>query len=211
MKLKIKLPQILGGISAATFLLSNFLYLVNHIVLGWGMAVQGGLDFWLWPLGFVIQFSATLIFTILYKNNLLRYLAFGIFLLFSLIKSIYWMKNYDGSLSYAGLLFIKWPPSWGYANGPLMAVASTLSFISFVVLVVAVIVSFFYSTQKAENTTGLVGNTSSLMINHVSQPQSKRAQGQFSEIEVLGDLLAKGLLTQEEFDRKKREILGFNQ
>jgi hypothetical protein len=36
------------------------------------------------------------------------------------------------------------------------------------------------------------------------------APGKISDIELLGDLLAKGLLTQEEFDRKKKEILGFN-
>jgi hypothetical protein len=40
--------------------------------------------------------------------------------------------------------------------------------------------------------------------------QVKKAQGAYGDIEVLGDLLKKGLLTQEEFDLKKREILGLD-
>jgi hypothetical protein len=40
--------------------------------------------------------------------------------------------------------------------------------------------------------------------------QVKKAQSAYADIEVLGDLLKKGLLTQEEFDLKKREILGLD-
>ena len=46
--------------------------------------------------------------------------------------------------------------------------------------------------------------------NFAPQASSRGTQGNLSEIEILGDLLKKGLLTQEEFDRKKRVILGFN-
>jgi hypothetical protein len=35
-----------------------------------------------------------------------------------------------------------------------------------------------------------------------------KSNGEFTDIEKLGDLLSKGLITQEEFDKKKKQILG---
>ena len=70
--------------------------------------------------------------------------------------------------------------------------------------------SFLYRPQTATLTQGYSGNRTVPTITHTPPTPVKKSQGAYGDIEVLGDLLKKGLLTQEEFDIKKREILGLD-
>jgi len=204
--MKIKPPQILGGIAALAYIFSDFLFVVNWIISGYGPDIWS-FGFWIWPISFVIEAAAISIFIFMFKNMSLRYIAVGVFLLTRLIYSLYWMIKYDGSISYFAGLFVGWP-YWGELG--LDFIAALFGFLSFILLVIAFILSFMYLPQTATPTPGYSGNRTVPTIAHTPPAQVKKAQGAYGDIEVLGDLLKKGLLTQKEFDLKKREILGLD-
>ena len=204
--MKIKAPQILGGIAALAYIFSNFLFVVNDIISGYEPDIWT-LGFWIWPISFVIEVTAISIFVFMFKNMSLRYIAVGAYLLTRLIYSLYWMITYEGSVSYFAGLFVGWP-YWGGLG--LTFIAALFGFLSFILLVIAFILSFLYRAQAATPTQGYSGNRTAPTITHTPPTPVKKAQGAYGDIEVLGDLLKKGLLTQEEFDIKKREILGLD-
>ena len=204
--MKIKAPQILGGIAALAYIFSDFLFVVNWIISGYGPDIWS-FRFWIWPISFVIEAAAITIFVFMFKNVSLRYIAVGVFFLTRLIYSLYWMITYDGSISYFAGLFVGWP-YWGGLG--LDFIATLFGFLSFILLVIAFILSFMYPSQTATPTPGYSGNRTVPTIAHTPPVQAKKAQGAYGDIEVLGDLLKKGLLTQKEFDLKKREILGLD-
>jgi hypothetical protein len=205
--MKIKLPQILGGIAALAFIFSNFFYALNWIVEGYGTP-DWSLNFWTWPIDFVVKVAAISIFTFVFKNNLLRYVAAGIYLLSRLIYSIYFINVNEESITYLAELFVDFP-YWGSFG--LTLVAGIFGFLSFVLFVLAVILSFLYLPQSGNAAPGDSGNRPTPISTHIPPTEPKKAQGRYADIEVLGDLLEKGLLTQKEFDLKKREILGLDQ
>jgi len=204
--MKIKPPQILGGIAALAYIFSNFLFVVNDMLSAYEPDIWS-LGFWIWPISFVIEVTAISIFVFMFKNMSLRYIAVGAYLLTRLIYSLYWMITYEGSVSYFAGLFVGWP-YWGGLG--LTFIAALFGFLSFILLVIAFILSFLYRPQTATLTQAYSGNRTVPTITHTPPVQVKKAQGAYGDIEVLGDLLKKGLLTQEEFDLKKREILGLD-
>jgi hypothetical protein len=204
--MKIKAPQILGGIAALSFIFSNFLFVVNWIVEEY-IADIWSFDFWIWPISFMIELAAISLFTFMFKNMSLRYIAVGVFLFARLIYSLYWMITYEATIGYFAGLFVGWPYWVGFR---LSSLAAIFGFLSFILLVIAFILSFRYRSQTSSPTPGYSGNRTVPTITHTPPVQVKKAQGAYGDIEVLGDLLKKGLLTQEEFDLKKREILGLD-
>mgnify|MGYP000049927280 CR=1 FL=1 len=204
--MKIKLPQILGGIAALSFIFSNFLFVINWIVEEY-IADIWSFGFWIWPISFVIELAAISLFTFMFKNMSLRYFAVGVFLFARLIYSLYWMITYESTIGYFAGLFVGWPYWDGFR---LSSLAAILGFLSFILLIIAFILSFLYRPQTATPTPGYSGNRTVPTITHTPPVQVKKPQSAYGDIEVLGDLLKKGLLTQEEFDLKKREILGLD-
>ena len=204
--MKIKAAQIVGGISLITCLLSNFMFVLNWIVEKYG-APRWSLDFLSWPISFAFEFASLLIFVLMYKKSTLRYLGFGVYLLSHLAYSLYWMNLNNESGIYGAKLFINWP-FWGSSG--LTLFGHLIGSITFITLIVAVALSFFDSSPSTSISHQVVTMAQSPVSNFAPQAPSRGTQGNLSEIEILGDLLKKGLLTQEEFDRKKREILGFN-
>ena len=204
--MKIKAPQILAGIAALAYIFVNFLFVVNDIISGYEPDIWS-FDFWIWPISFVIEVGAISIFVFMFKNMSLRYIAVGVFLLTRLIYSLYWMIQYEGSIAYFAGLFVDWPYWDGFR---LSSLAAIFGFLSFILLIIAFILSFLYRPQTATLTQGYSGNRTVPTITHTPPTPVKKSQGAYGDIEVLGDLLKKGLLTQEEFDIKKREILGLD-
>lgn len=189
-----------------TCFLSNFMFVLNWIVEKYG-APRWSLDFLTWPISFAFEMASLLIFVLMYKKSTLRFLGFGGFLLSRLAYSLYWMNQNNESFIYGIKLFINWP-FWGSSGFSLFG--ELLGFITFITIIVAVVLSFFDTSPATSISHQGISIVQSPVPNFATQTQSRGNQGNLSEIEVLGDLLQKGLLTQEEFDRKKREILGFN-
>ena len=204
--MKIKAPQILGGIAALAYIFSNFLFVVNDIISGYEHDIWS-LRFWIWPISFVIEVTAISIFVFMFKNMSLRYIALGAYLLTRLVYSLYWMITYEATIGYFVGSFVGWPYWYGDF---LTFIAAVFGFLSSLLLVIAASLSFKYLSQTATPTPGYSGNRTVPTIAHTPPAQVKKAQGAYGDIEVLGDLLKKGLLTQEEFDLKKREILGLD-
>jgi hypothetical protein len=143
--MKIKLPQLLGGIAALTFILTNFLYLVNWFVADYG---DPGTEFkfWIWPFTALIQIAALLMFTLLFNNKIMRYIAVGVFVFMRLIHSLFWMDYtgpgiFNSVKVFFGRLY--------EASTALENIATLTGILSFIVFVVAVIMSFINLPQKS--------------------------------------------------------------
>ena len=152
--MKIKLPQLLGGIAALTFILTNFLYLVNWFVADYG---DPGTEFkfWIWPFTALIQIAALLMFTLLFNNKIMRYIAVGVFVFMRLIHSLFWMDYtgpgiFNSVKVFFGRLY--------EASTALENIATLTGILSFLILVVAVVMSFINlpqtSTPAHPNTEG---------------------------------------------------------
>ena len=143
--MKIKLPQMLGGIAAIAFTFTNFLYLINWFVAGYS---AGELRIWIWPLAAIVQIAALLIFTLLFKNSNIRIVAVGIFVLIRLIHSLSWMNwgTDDGGIINSVKIFF----GWIYEPYTVLDMVATLTgILSFLIFVVAVVMSFINLPQKA--------------------------------------------------------------
>lgn len=196
----------LGGVSAALLFLANFLYAIDWIVRGYGEP-SWNFSFWIWPITFVFELLAIVLFVILYKTPVLRYLAFGLFVLARVVYSAYWTNSDNGSGLYLLRVLIGWP----YLGSlELTLFAGILLFLSTVLFVVTFVMSFFSNSVEPEPFASPTGNFTTTQRVVSPSINANIAPSKISDIELLGDLLAKGLLTQEEFDRKKKEILGFN-
>lgn len=143
--MKIKLPQLLGGIAALAFTFTNFLYLVSWFVADYG---DPGTEFkfWIWPFTALMQIAALLIFTLLFDNKIMRYIAVGVFVFMRLVHSLFWMDYtgpgiFNSVKVFFGLLY--------ESEIALEKVATLTGILSFIVFVVAVILSFINLPQKS--------------------------------------------------------------
>jgi len=152
--MKFKLPQLLGGIAAIAFIFTNFLYLVNWFVADYGNP-GSEFKFWIWPFTALIQIAALLVFALLFKNKLMRYLAVGVFVFMRLIHSLFWMDYtgpgiFNSVKVFFGLLY--------ESEIALEKVATLTGILSLIIFVVAVIMSFINlpqtSTPARPNTEG---------------------------------------------------------
>ena len=141
--MKFKLPQMLGGIAAIAFIFTNFLYLVNWFVAEYG---DPGTEFkfWIWPFTALIQIAALLMFTLLFNNKIMRYIAVGVFVFMRLIHSLFWMDYtgpgiFNSVKVFFGLLY--------ESEFALEKVATLTGILSLIVFVVAVIMSFINLPQ----------------------------------------------------------------
>ena len=76
-----------------------------------------------------------------------------------------------------------------------------------ILLIVSLVLSFF----DRSSTTAPKKSTSPAVVNSPKRTQQTGAQIEgdaVAQIEKLGDLLKKGLITQGEFESKKKQILG---
>ena len=143
--MKIKLPQMLGGIAALAFTLTNFLYLVNWFVADYG---DPGTEFkfWIWPFTALIQIAALLMFTLLFNNKIMRYIAVGVFVFMRLIHSLFWMDYtgpgiFNSVKVFFGRLY--------EASTALENIATLTGILSFIIFVVAVVMSFINLPQTS--------------------------------------------------------------
>jgi hypothetical protein len=143
--MKIKLPQMLGGIAAIAFIFTNFLYLVSWFVADYG---DPGTEFkfWIWPFTALMQIAALLVFTLLFNNKIVRYIAVGVFVFMRLVHSLFWMDYtgpgiFNSVKVFFGLLY--------ESEIALEKVATLTGILSLIVFVVAVIMSFINLPQKS--------------------------------------------------------------
>jgi hypothetical protein len=195
--MKIKPAQILAGIAVLAYILSNFLNvfiwtLDQNGSPGWGMVT--------WQIYFMMNGMGVIsIFTFFFNKKVLRYIAAGIYIITRLISSLLAIMSFlprflDGNLPIA--LFARLVVGWPYWDGRLFPfIAGVFGFISSILFVIAIILSFLNQNQ---------------IEIPIPKYSGRKVQGAYGDIEVLGDLLEKGLLTQKEFDLKKREILGLD-
>jgi hypothetical protein len=144
--MKIKLPQLLGGIAAIAFIFTNFLYLVNWFVADYGNP-GSEFKFWIWPFTALIQIAALLMFTLLFNNKIMRYIAVGVFVFMRLIHSLFWMDYtgpgiFNSVKVFFGQLY--------EAETALEKVATLTGILSLIVFVVAVIMSFINLPQTSK-------------------------------------------------------------
>jgi hypothetical protein len=145
--MKIKLPQLLGGIAALAFTFTNFLYLINWFVAGYSTSQ---LRILIWPFAAIVQIAALLIFTLLFKNTNIRIVAVGVFVLIRLIHSLSWMNlgindGVSGIINSVKIFF-----GWLYEPYTVLEKIATLTgVLSFLIFGVATILSFLNLPQTS--------------------------------------------------------------
>ena len=172
----------LGSISAFLLFLANFLYAIDSIVEGYGI-FRWSISFWIWPLTFIFELIAILLFVILYKNPLLRYLAFGLFVLSRLIYSVYWMNSNNESALYLLELVVGLPY---FSSSKLISLAGIALFLSTLIFVASLLLSFFSSSAETESTTAPSENFNAPNKFASTSINANASPGKISDIEVLG-------------------------
>ena len=100
-----------------------------------------------------------------------------------------------------------------YFESLFLETGSYLRFIGIILAILGAILTFVASRLENQSSTTVGKNSSAANVFvpsrsssvHSSQVNATEA---IDQVERLGDLLKKGLITQEEFDIKKRQILG---
>lgn len=202
--MKLKLPQIFAAIALAAHFFSHVMYFVNWIKLGGNITFSFG--FLIWPITFLFELVALLGFVLLYKNNLLRYLSVGLFFASRFFYGIYITTAFDFPIRFLFDHVIGWP-YWQIINANFFG--NIFSLVSVLLLLVATVMSLVSSLTHSTLPELSQQREAPTEAKFVSPGIPTNASTQIENIDALGDLLKKGLLTQEEFDRKKREILGF--
>ena len=204
--MKLKLPMLLGLAAAAAHILSNLLSLVNWFVEGYGFPTLNA-PFLSWPITFVVELIATLAFVFLYRNQKVRYLALGVFVFSRIAYGLYWMSLTKTPISFALKNIIGWPYS---GSGALIFFSGVFNLLTTLLIVAAAVTSLMNTPSADEVTQNNLSTFVSQSVEQKTLKQTSNTLSQIENVEALGGLLAKGLLTQEEFDRKKKQILGLD-
>lgn len=209
----------LGVVSVALLLLANFLFVFfDWKTDGFGRPYLFQ-NFWIWQLSFVFEFLAIVLFVVMYKTPILRYLAFALFcsarMLYTIYNTanpryLYLLHSFLGRSYEITLERITYELSNFLTIHFLDSIGNIALLISTMLFVAAFVLSFFFNSKEPESFAMPFEKFTAAQSVVVSPSPANTASSKISDIELLGDLLAKGLITQAEFDRKKREILGFD-
>lgn len=201
---------IIFGISTLLFMVSNVAYVVVRIGAGWGFPWDLGLLGW--AVSFIFQMPSLLVSTIFNRKRVALFLSAFFFVLGQLIYVILLQIQNKDSIGPFMKSLINWPylyfsEEWGgvYSTANILLFIGTLLYF----------VAFFLALGNKDNTLpnpqdfNFTQNQVLTLGYKTSTINEKRTiDDPYLQIEKLGELMAKGFLTQEEFDAKKREILG---
>jgi hypothetical protein len=162
----------------------------------------------------LIQVGLLIIAIIMIKNKLFSILLLGVNVLIAVIHMFqfrYGIQSMIGLSDFGFQLkgYIKFAMNYpGWLVEYPWAPAEIFRIVSAVFTILGVLLAFLLS-EKAPKAMSQVGSQVPMNKPAASTSTASSISGDaIEQIEKLGDLLAKGLLTQEEFNEKKKQILG---
>ncbi len=176
---------------------------------------------------YILQIGALLSVVFLYKRNFYPLIAFATYMGLQVIYTVYNFSRFGGS--WTADEFFRFGILQGLTipiNFPDLSISylqyssgELTQFIGTILALVGAIMALAggnkegrseYSMKTKENSNRVfvpAGNAGS-PVQHSTQASSYMSVDALDQIERLGDLLKKGLITKEEFEIKKRQILG---
>ena len=207
--MKIKPPALIAGISALLFLAANLMYVAARIWLHYGFP----LDAWLagWIISFVFEMPAIIILAFLFRKKVFIFLSLAAFALGQIISTIVFAMAYEYSLVTVLKSLTNWPYlNFGSDQPFIWNIANLTLFLSTALFIVAFVLALISkdSTISVNQDLNFIQSTVPPLA-HVSPPlnQKNPIHDPYVQIEKLGELKEKGLITKEEFDIKKKQIL----
>lgn len=209
--MKIKPPTLIAGISALLFLTSNLLYVALGIWNGSGLPEDAILAGWI--LSFLFEMPSIIIVALLYRKRVFLFLGLIFFVLGQVIWTLFGQLWYGGGGSIPGILqnIVNWPSInidsgfsvlWTIAN--LFLFFGTCLF--FVAFVLALLSKDTNLTAKQDHNFAY-GVVTTVADSSLNSNQKSTIDDPYVQIEKLGELMTKGLITQAEFTSKKKKIL----
>ncbi|MEO0015729.1 MAG: hypothetical protein RL589_210 [Actinomycetota bacterium] len=202
-------PRVAYGVSLLFLAISNLLFSQTY-----GLPTPNSLPNILRLFETLIQVGLLIIAIIMIKNKLFSILLLGVNALIAVIHLFqfrygiqsmiglsdfgFQLKGYTKfAMNYPG-----WLVEYPWAPAEIFRIVSAVFTIIGVLLV-------FLLREKAPKAVNQIGSQVPLNKPAPSTSSATSISGDaIEQIEKLGDLLAKGLLTQEEFNEKKKQILG---
>lgn len=202
-------PRVAYGVSLLFLAISNLLFNQTY-----GLPIPNSLPNILRLFETLIQVGLLIIAIIMIKNKLFSILLLGVNALIAVIHLFqfrygiqsmiglsdfgFQLKGYTKfAMNYPG-----WLVEYPWAPAEIFRIVSAVFTIIGVLLV-------FLLREKAPKAVNQIGSQVPLNKPAPSTSSATSISGDaIEQIEKLGDLLAKGLLTQEEFNEKKKQILG---
>ena len=197
------------GVSLLFLAISNLLFSQTY-----GLPTPNSLPNILRLFETLIQVGLLIIAIIMIKNKLFSILLLGVNVLIAVIHMFQYRYAIQqmigfGDFGYQLKGYIKFAmnyPGWDLQLA--WAPAEIFRIISAVFTILGVLLAFLLS-EKAPKAMSQVGSQAPMNKPAPSTSSASSISGDaIEQIEKLGDLLAKGLLTQEEFNEKKKQILG---
>ena len=208
--MKIRPPALLAGISAVLFLAANLMYVGARISLDYGFPLDANLAGWI--VSFVFEMPSIIILAFLFRKKVFIFLSLAAFALGQIISTIVFAMAYEYSLVAVLKSLTNWPYlNFGSDQPFIWNIANLTLFFSTVLFIVAIVLALISKDSTISTNQDLNFVQSSVPpLPHVSTPINQRnfIHDPYVQIEKLGELKEKGLITEEEFTSKKKQILG---
>jgi hypothetical protein len=233
--MRIKAQVLIMGLATLIFTISSLVEFVKIWIIDNGLQFRMDFYFVSRPLSILIEVTALLVATFFFNKKLFRLIGLLVFIILRIADSIYVYSWYVRVLQYRPrpisffLENIIGIPSFDY-----FSVYTVFPIIEFIVLILIVASNILDLVNKNSRVTEVSNSFPSSnaspqiqakyhpTTNNIAQPVnfaqvSSPVIGKiddvldndaYVQIERFGDLLARGLITQEEFELKKKKILG---
>ena len=209
--MQILLTRIFYGLALFFLSISNLLSISREIPFGYWVSDW---DYIFWRHGIAIFFQSGLLILamVLIKKKLFGVLIIGVNVLIALVRFVL-----DSPWSYMegaplGMQF-RWyvqimmgHQSMGFEFP--WSFAEYIKILSVILTIAAVIVAFSISNNNLPKLNPVSIKPTPPQARIIPKTATGITGDAVEQVEKLGNLLAKGLLTQEEFDNKKKQILG---
>lgn len=232
--MRIKPQVLIMGLATLIFTLSSFVEFIKSWIIDNGLQFRMDFYFISRPLSILIEVAALLMATLFFNKKLFRLIGLLVFMLIRIADSIYiysWFVNagYRPRPISFFLENIIGIPSFEYFSS--YAVFPIIEFLALILIVASNILDLVNKNSRVTEVSNSYPSSNDdpqiqakyhPATNNIAQPinfapvstpvigkiDDALDNDAYIQIERFGDLLARGLITQEEFELKKKKILG---
>jgi hypothetical protein len=203
------LSRISYGLALFFLFISNLLLISREIPFALWVS-EWDFIFWRHGIAIFVQSGLLILAMVLVKKKLFGILIIGVNAFIALVRFVL-----DSPWSYMEGYPLGWKFRW-YINsmmghqtmGPSWSFTEYVKILSAIFTIAGVIIAFSISNNNLPKLTPVPIKPTPPQARIIPKTATGITGDAVEQVEKLGNLLAKGLLTQEEFDNKKKQILG---
>ncbi len=207
--MQLLLSRISYGLALFCLFISNLLLISREIPFAYWLS-EWDFIFWQHGIAIFVQSGLLILAMVLVKKKLFGILIIGVNVFIALVRFVL-----NSPWSYAEGAPLGWKFRW-YINimmghqtmGPSWSFTEYVKILSAIFTIAGVIIAFSISNNNLPKLTPVPIKPTPPQARIIPKTATGITGDAVEQVEKLGNLLAKGLLTQEEFDNKKKQILG---